>query len=229
MAAGGESPAHPPGRVLRVGVIADTHVAEFLPELPAGVARALAGVDLIIHVGDLTARGVLDALREVAPVVAVLGNHDRSAGLDLPERLRVRIGGVTIGVTHGTRAAPIEIASVLASLVAGRPVLLGMARHMRHRFRGADCVVFGHLHMPVCERVKGTLVFSPGAVFVIEADPQWRAWTVRSRLFRRFRRGVPDGARRPHVGILEIGAGRVSARRVPVPGPLRRCAEEVQE
>lgn len=215
-------------RTLRVGVVADTHVGEYLPALPAGVAAALAGVDLIIHVGDLTCLGVLDDLRAIAPVVAVCGNHDRSAGLNLPQRMQVRIGGVTIGVTHGVRRGSVEIASALASVLAGRPRLLGMARQMRRRFPGADCVVFGHLHLPVHREVRGALIFSPGAVYVVEADPDWDAWRLRARLYRRSRRGVDAGARRPHVGILDIRGGAVTARRVPVPGPLRRAPQPGQ-
>ena len=86
---------------MRIGVVTDTHVGEHLPVLPQEVGTALAGVDLIIHAGDLTDPSVLDALHRVAPVVAVRGNHDHDAGhRDLPEHLLVRAGGARIGVTQ---------------------------------------------------------------------------------------------------------------------------------
>ena len=42
------------GRTARVGVVCDTHVGDVLPSLPDEVCAALAGVDLIIHAGDVT-------------------------------------------------------------------------------------------------------------------------------------------------------------------------------
>src|SRR2546421_4565701 len=60
----------------RVGVIADTHVPEFLPVLPEGLAGLFQGVDLILHAGDITGQDVLDQLKALAPVVAVKGDHD---------------------------------------------------------------------------------------------------------------------------------------------------------
>ncbi len=221
---GGPGPAvsPPPDRVLRVGVIADTHVGEYLPRLPPGVVTALAGVDLIIHAGDLTSPGVLDALGEIAPVVHVLGNHDEAAGLGAARPLGVRVGGIRIGVTHGHRGAVIEALSALCTIVAGRPVPLGLHRALRRRFGRVDCVVFGHLHMPSARRVRGVPVVSPGAVFVTEADPHRRVFGVRRRLYRAYRRGLDPAARRPAVGVIEIAGGRiVRIRRVIVPGPLR--------
>jgi len=62
--------------VIRVGLIADTHGLA-RPEL----ARAFAGVDLILHAGDVGGRKVLDALAKIAPVEAVFGTLKRSYGL----------------------------------------------------------------------------------------------------------------------------------------------------
>jgi uncharacterized protein len=56
----------------RIGVISDTH-GLVRPE----ALRALRGADLIVHAGDVGAPEVLDALRTIAPVVAVRGNNDR--------------------------------------------------------------------------------------------------------------------------------------------------------
>lgn len=210
-----------PDGTVRVGVVADTHVGEYLPVLPAGVLEALAGVDLVVHAGDLSIPAVLDDLRAVAPVAAVRGNHDEEGGLDLPRDLVVRVGGVRIGVTHGTRPALVELASVLFTALVGRPVLLALPWAVARRFRRVDCVVFGHLHQPVHVRRGRTLVFSPGAVFVAEADSRWQPVGLRGRLYRLYRRGAPAAARTARVGILEIRGGRVTARSVPVPGPMR--------
>src|SRR5271169_1835087 len=110
-------------RTYRVGVVSDTHVGDALPALPAGIPPALAGVDLILHAGDVTTRAALDQLAAIAPVVAVQGNHDRKAGLELPAQAVVTIGGVRIGLTHGLRGRFPETAAVLAGIARGRPVM----------------------------------------------------------------------------------------------------------
>ena len=64
---------------MRVGVLADTH-GLLRPE----TLDALAGCELLIHAGDVGKRSVLDALRELAPVVAVRGNVDTGDLATLP-------------------------------------------------------------------------------------------------------------------------------------------------
>lgn len=207
---------------MRIGVVTDTHVGEHLPALPPEVASALAGVDLIIHAGDLTVPSVLDDLRRVAPVVAVRGNHDDEAGYrDLPERLVVRAGGARIGVTHGTRSAAVEHLGGVVSLAAGRPEMLGFERAMRRRFGAVDAVVVGHIHMPVSRVIDGALLFSPGAVFVPEAHPWFNWHSVGGRAYRRFRRSLPPDARVPAVGVLEVGPAGVRGRRIVLRAPIR--------
>ena len=208
-------------RTFRVGVVSDTHVGDALPALPAGIVPALAGVDLILHAGDVTTRAVLDGLAAIAPVVAVQGNHDAKAGLELPAQAVAAIGGVRIGVTHGVRGRVPETAAVLAGIACGRPVMAGLARTLVARFTAVDCVVFGHFHVPYLGYAGGTTVFSPGAVYVAEADPFLRHRGLRGRAFQRFRAGLPAVAHRPHVGILEIADGVVTPRFVPLTGGLR--------
>src|SRR5437763_15955534 len=60
-----------------IGLISDTHGL-----LRLEAARALAGADLIIHAGDVGKPEILDALRELAPVVAVRGNIDNGDWAD---------------------------------------------------------------------------------------------------------------------------------------------------
>lgn len=207
--------------VRRVGVVADTHVGDLLPRLPRGVLDALDGVELILHAGDLTTPRVLDELAEVAPVLAVMGNHDRAAGLRLPEELTVTLGDVRIGLVHGDRPDPFEAGVIAATLAAGRLHTVGLERRLARRFRGADLVVFGHLHTPVQRAVGRTLVFSPGAVYTMEADGRLLSNSPRARAYRRWRRLLPPGAAEPRVGLVEIRGRALTARSVPVPGSLR--------
>ena len=65
---------------LRVGLISDTHIPEARAELWPEVFRALAGVDVILHGGDIHDLGVLDDLAELAPVFAARGNGEDGSG-----------------------------------------------------------------------------------------------------------------------------------------------------
>ena len=62
-----------------IGVIADTH-GLVRPE----ALKALAVSTLILHAGDIGGTEVIEALKRIAPVIAVRGNCDRgewAAGL----------------------------------------------------------------------------------------------------------------------------------------------------
>ncbi|MCB0880973.1 MAG: metallophosphoesterase family protein [Thermoleophilia bacterium] len=204
------------GHVRRVGVVADTHVGDLLPRLPRGVLDALDGVELILHAGDLTAPRVLDELRQVAPVVAVQGNHDRAAGLRLPEEVTLTLGDVRIGLVHGDRSDPWEAGAIAASFATGSLHTAGLERQLARRFRGADVVVFGHLHAPLWRTVGGTLVFSPGAVHTMEAHARYMSGSPRARAYRRWRRLLPPEAADSRVGIVEVRGRSVTARSVAV-------------
>jgi putative phosphoesterase len=189
--------------------------------LPPEVLRALDGVDLVLHAGDLTDLAVVRRLERIAPVVAVRGNHDREGGIDLPVTRRLQVAGVRVGVVHGDRIRPLELLDAVRSLVAGRPRVDGVVRHLARTMADCDLVVFGHLHIPVLARRGRTLLFSPGAVYVTERDPYGGDTALRSRLHMAVRAGLPDAARRPSVGIVEIDGGRVRPYVVPLRDPIR--------
>ena len=72
-----------PANPRAIGVIADTH-----GHLNPKAAEVLAGVDLILHAGDIDTPAVLRQLEQLAPVAAVKGNMDHGAwsqGLKLRE------------------------------------------------------------------------------------------------------------------------------------------------
>lgn len=142
-----------PGPVV-VGVLSDTHVNERgARKLPPEVLSLFErlGVGLILHAGDLNALSVLDQLGAVAPVLAVRGNSDLPATrAALPARIDLEIGGRRIILVHGD-AGP--TANRTADALAG----------------SADCVVYGHSHVPRVEMVRGTLMFNPGS----PTDKRW--------------------------------------------------------
>ncbi|MGD9696521.1 MAG: metallophosphoesterase family protein [Thermoleophilia bacterium] len=206
-----------------IGVVADSHVGEFIDALPEGVLEALDGCDLILHAGDLSVPSVLDDLAALAPVVAVHGDHDTLGGLALPRTAVVHAGGHRIGLTHGRRAAPLDASVIAASVAAGRdlPYRAGLHRALARRLGPVDCIVYGHWHEPVVAWRGSTLMFSPGAVCPwgsLEGGrpPRPGRAGVADRAVRRFRRQLGDEAMRPSVGILEVGSSGIRPRVVPL-------------
>ena len=199
-------------QVVRVGVVADTHVGEWVAEIPQSVLVALAGVDLILHAGDITELAVLDRLGQIAEVTAVQGDHDRAAGIVLPRSRVVDVAGARIGLTHGRRGRWIELAVAALSLMMGRPVLLGFHRALRRRFGAVDAIVFGHLHLPCNRMIDGVLFFSPGAVHNAERAPGFAAGGFAARRYLQFRQSLPAGLGAPAVGIIDVRPTGLEAR-----------------
>jgi hypothetical protein len=122
-----------------VGLVSDTH-GLVRPE----IFSALAGVDLILHAGDVGGRSVLAELRAIAPVQAVYGNTDVPGDPDLRAALTLSIDGLSIHVSHGHELGSPTPAELLTQY-------------------GANIIVFGHTHKPLVERAGARLVVNPGA------------------------------------------------------------------
>jgi len=182
--------------------------------LPSQVMTALGECDLILHAGEITCPSVLDRLGEIAPVVAVQGDHDRLAGIDLPRERVVVVRGRRIGLVHGRRSRAIEMPAAAMSLARRRAVLLGLHRHMRRRLGPVDLIVHGHLHMPVDTEVRGTRVFSPGAVYIPEERDASERTGVKGRAYLRFREGMTPDERAAAVGIVHVGPDGLRTERI---------------
>ncbi len=130
--------------VVRIGVISDTH--GFLD--PAVVAL-FAGVDHVIHAGDIGDPAIVAALGVIAPVTAVAGNIESGGTADLPREVTGDVGGVRFVVAHKPKR-------LLKRVAAGR-VTVGPDNAR------PDLVVYGHLHVPTASWVDGTLYLNPGS------------------------------------------------------------------
>jgi putative phosphoesterase len=119
-----------------VGVISDTH-GHMRPE----IVRVFKGADLIVHAGDIGRGDILEALQEIAPVVAVRGNMDDvSWAFALPLNGFVEIDNVLLYVLHDISRLDFEPSAA-----------------------GVKAVINGHSHRPSIERHKGVLYLNPGS------------------------------------------------------------------
>lgn len=122
-----------------VGLVSDTH-SLVRPE----IFTAFAGVELILHAGDVGGRSVIDELAAIAPVRAVFGNTDMPGEPGLEARLVLDIQGLSLLVSHGHEVGSPTPEKLLARYTA-------------------DIIVFGHTHEPLVERAGRRLVVNPGA------------------------------------------------------------------
>jgi uncharacterized protein len=84
---------------MRIGVISDTH-GLLRPE----AQRALLGVQLILHAGDVGAPEILTQLKRIAPVFAVRGNVDTQPWAQgLPLTTVVESYGYSFYLLHNLR------------------------------------------------------------------------------------------------------------------------------
>jgi putative phosphoesterase len=142
-----------------LGLISDTHGL-----LRPDVHTALAGVELILHAGDVGGDDILDELELIAPVRAVYGNTDAPGQPRLADAIDLSIGGVSIHVSHGHEIGPPVAAKLLERYTA-------------------DVVVFGHTHRPLIARAGDRLVVNPGAAGPRRFDivPSVARLTIRDR------------------------------------------------
>ena len=120
-----------------IGLISDTH-GLLRPE----ALRALEGVQLILHAGDVGGSSILERLGQIAPVQAVAGNIDPDGWL--PAAIDVELDGVRVHVSHGHEL--------------GSPTPAKLVEHY-----AADLIVYGHTHRSLLRRIARTLVVNPGA------------------------------------------------------------------
>jgi hypothetical protein len=120
----------------KIGLISDTHGL-----LRAEALAALRGSELIVHAGDVGDPNILEALRKIAPVVAVRGNVDTADwAQSLPETAVAKAGAVNIYVLHDVHALDLN------------PKAAGFA-----------IVVSGHSHKPGRSERDGVMYINPGS------------------------------------------------------------------
>jgi putative phosphoesterase len=126
------------GEPFRIGVVSDSHEA-----VPERVREVLAGVDHILHAGDLEGLQVLVELELIAPVTAVRGNCDTRGPLArLPWVVNTVVGGARFVVAHKADEAMRAFHAERAPVAA---------------------VITGHTHKPSVAMRNGVLFLNPGS------------------------------------------------------------------
>jgi hypothetical protein len=121
---------------MKIGIVSDTHGL-----YRAEIAPALAGVERILHLGDVGKPTVLKELGKIAPVTAVRGNVDREGSCaELPETDVVLIADRYVYMLHDLHTLHLDPA-------AGK----------------FAAVLSGHTHVPNFYTRKGVLYFNPGS------------------------------------------------------------------
>jgi hypothetical protein len=140
-----------------IGLISDTH-GMIRPD----VHDMLAGVELILHAGDVGDDDILDELETIAPVRAVRGNTDAPGRPRLSERIDLEIDGVRIHVSHGH-----EVGSPTPDKLFAK--------------YDADVVVYGHSHKQLITTRDGRWTINPGAAGARRFDllPSLARMTIR--------------------------------------------------
>ncbi len=134
---------------MRIGLVTDTHLPSTIRELWDEVRVAFAGVDLILHGGDIVSPRVLDWLDDIAPTRAARGNND--GGWEDP-RLEdmqwLNLEGWRIVMIHDME--PEE-----------RPIAALQERYLRGEH--ADIIITGHTHFERLEYRDGVLQVNSGS------------------------------------------------------------------
>jgi putative phosphoesterase len=143
----------------RLGVISDTHGL-----LRPAAIETLRGSELIIHAGDIGGPEILEALRELAPVVAVRGNRDGQEWASLPETAVVEAHRALIYVIHDVKSIDLNPEAA-----------------------GFRMVISGHSHQASRSERGGVIYLNPGSagpkrfnlpIVLARVDLDQEPWTI---------------------------------------------------
>jgi uncharacterized protein len=186
------------GPLTRIGILSDTHMPAELKVLWDEVRLAFAGVDLILHSGDIVHPMVLDQLEAWAPVVAAVGNNDvyvRDARVAVTQWLDV--DGFRIAMVHDMEPEDEPIDELCRKYLRGeRPdvIVTGHTHYERMDFR--DGVLQVNSGSPVHPHLWSTRL---GTVALLDLEPG----SLRAKIVRL---GETDGRRNPGVEYTFDGA-----------------------
>jgi uncharacterized protein len=120
----------------QIGLISDTH-GLLRPE----AFKAMQGSELILHAGDVGKPEILNALKKIAPVVAIRGNVDTAGWCSiLKETELVELAAATIYMLHNLSDFGLNPTAA-----------------------GIHIILSGHTHRPKQFKKDGVLYINPGS------------------------------------------------------------------
>ncbi len=134
---------------MRIGLLTDTHLPSTIRNLWDEVKTAFAGVDLILHGGDIVTPRVIDWLEDIAPTLAARGNND--SGWDDP-----RVKDIHWLDLEGWRVAMIHDMEP-----EDRPIAELKKYHLKGEH--ADIIITGHTHFERLDYREGVLQINSGS------------------------------------------------------------------
>ena len=127
---------------MRIGVISDTHGV-----FDRAIARHFAGVEHILHAGDIGRPEVIEQLEQIAPVTVVSGNVDGFEASGFPVEQVLELAGYRIALYHRLYEKGKLTRDGASFLERTNP----------------DICIYGHTHQPKAEWREGILLFNPGS------------------------------------------------------------------
>lgn len=129
---------------MRIAVVSDTHgnnkdIIEKLSEIKKP--------DMLLHLGDYVADGVIISKALGLESIIVRGNGDYLYTQYDEDKL-IELKGKKLFLTHGHKY---NLQSGITNL------------YYRGLELGADIVLFGHIHVPIIEKIENMIIMNPGS------------------------------------------------------------------
>ncbi|MGL1863285.1 MAG: YfcE family phosphodiesterase [Pseudodesulfovibrio sp.] len=134
---------------MKIAVISDTHLGAPAGWLDCVYEKWLAPADYLVHCGDITTPEVWSYFMQHDNFLCVRGNCDWDPQLvaELEPMLSVKIGPLTLGVTHGWGPRP--------------QVSVKVAQAFGPSY---DLVCYGHTHARDWSIIDGVQLLNPGSL-----------------------------------------------------------------
>ena len=177
---------------MKIGVLGDTHVPDVLTQVPKRLCELLTGVDIILHVGDITHMSILQQLEPIAQTFAVCGDQDSSEVKKyLQEKQRLEFANRSMGLIHGYQAWQGSLVRRMFFRFSRTRREEALRTYVLREFPDVDVIVYGHSPDPYVKMHGGVLLFNPGSV-------------------------VPRAGMSGSIGMLEISVNAIKGKIIPL-------------
>ncbi|MBI2887547.1 MAG: metallophosphoesterase family protein [Chloroflexi bacterium] len=151
---------------MKIGLISDTHIPSMGREPPPQVAQAFAGVDLILHAGDIYIQSCIEWLERIAPVQATTSwfgsAREGASRVSVPKVVEVE--GHSVGLVHELILTGMSDDVFPGAIETSFPPGRSLPMALQNIFgKAVEIVVFGYTHEAMVELHQGVLLVNPGS------------------------------------------------------------------